>query len=956
MDFPSGGIEQLFQNTPDPFREGREERRRVDSPQTSFAEVAYRASRDLERDAQWDAQWDARRDKSYASEETASHKQDVAREKPFVGRASVPSAAQENYVTESPAYKAKQNPLQNGEGGDDQTFPAERVSSVEGVSPHDQSVTVHAEASHNTKAVVAVEEKAESPATNRGQQVGVVVDKFDQDARVTPLLLSLAQVKRVAKSLLAIGVKSPHPLQLSDMEYAMQTAVEILSVADALRVVAGQWPQTQQTPQAALASPQPLGEAAALFAPELTTETLPSDAASMATSLTQNSFLVQLPAAAKQALEWLISLQTMLDVDNFAQMFPGLPVLKIVAPNALNLSLAQRNALGLQEMSTAAEASLSATDQGAQQWPVVFVQLGKMPHQIAAHTVKGATSQPAPGTVSALQPSAGESLPSWLFEAKPSKQNALTYGARPMVGKPAPENASTATLAINTSEIAEHTDSAIKSDDQLGGQSTHSAVGKVASYGTARDHTASMHVNGNNGLANHLAESAPSKANETPYPSRQSLDAQAERLRSKYAPQLPPALQDLAYTPAVDSEDYASWLERVAEVVRDAERHVNRDSETRPTVDRPTYVFDDNNVMLLLKMLPLAALRDVIRQAAIPQPQAIDDGSQPVDNVRVDAQQRYMDTLGNSEAAVDRARKDSSDFSARLAHRIAEVLHEPQGAAAMDRRPLPAKETSAEPTRFEPLKPSLAPLAAVQPPLAKPSKSSVRDIRERLQDAGKVNGTQQSASGQRVGVTASEAQMMQADMLDDAQEQARLIAEVEGRGGASSSSVNDGSTRASEAQATPTEIQAAQARAKRLAQIQQLAKQLRAQITQQVLRQTQDNTARMELQLNPRRLGKMTIEIMQDAGKTLIKFTVEQADTLERLRADIDTLIESLREAGVKTDQGAMEFTLKEGSQQQADEKRKKSTTVGTEEPQDELLALGEEVPIDDAGHVNVQV
>ncbi len=100
-----------------------------------------------------------------------------------------------------------------------------------------------------------------------------------------------------------------------------------------------------------------------------------------------------------------------------------------------------------------------------------------------------------------------------------------------------------------------------------------------------------------------------------------------------------------------------------------------------------------------------------------------------------------------------------------------------------------------------------------------------------------------------------------------------------------------------------------------------------AQVSLQILANVRHGDNIINIQLEPRELGKVDIvmELKAD-GKTDIFIRADNKDTLELLRADSSILEKSLNDAGIKTESGAINFNLKHDQQQSAKHQQHQQT------------------------------
>ena len=79
-----------------------------------------------------------------------------------------------------------------------------------------------------------------------------------------------------------------------------------------------------------------------------------------------------------------------------------------------------------------------------------------------------------------------------------------------------------------------------------------------------------------------------------------------------------------------------------------------------------------------------------------------------------------------------------------------------------------------------------------------------------------------------------------------------------------------------------------------------------------------DGASQIKIQLSPEDLGKVTVQLNTDAsGKTGITITADNRQTLSMLQSEAKSLETSLRDIGLKTDTGGLNFNLSGQGQQQ---------------------------------------
>ena len=78
---------------------------------------------------------------------------------------------------------------------------------------------------------------------------------------------------------------------------------------------------------------------------------------------------------------------------------------------------------------------------------------------------------------------------------------------------------------------------------------------------------------------------------------------------------------------------------------------------------------------------------------------------------------------------------------------------------------------------------------------------------------------------------------------------------------------------------------------------------------------------RFEIRLDPAELGRIDVKLDIDGdGNTTTRVVVERADTLDLLKRDANQLERALQQAGLKTSDNALEFSLRQEAFQQNDE------------------------------------
>lgn len=84
------------------------------------------------------------------------------------------------------------------------------------------------------------------------------------------------------------------------------------------------------------------------------------------------------------------------------------------------------------------------------------------------------------------------------------------------------------------------------------------------------------------------------------------------------------------------------------------------------------------------------------------------------------------------------------------------------------------------------------------------------------------------------------------------------------------------------------------------------------QISLKINKALKNNDTKIEIQLDPAKLGKVSIQIdLAKEGKSSVVIMVEKAETLELLKADSKSLEKALQNAGLNTDSNSLNFGLK---------------------------------------------
>lgn len=102
-----------------------------------------------------------------------------------------------------------------------------------------------------------------------------------------------------------------------------------------------------------------------------------------------------------------------------------------------------------------------------------------------------------------------------------------------------------------------------------------------------------------------------------------------------------------------------------------------------------------------------------------------------------------------------------------------------------------------------------------------------------------------------------------------------------------------------------------------------------------------DGSSKIEIKLEPVELGKVEIKLhVSSDGKTGVHVTTDTRAALEALQRDVRGLERALADAGLKTDSGSLNFSLR-GEQQDQQAKRYNNPYGKKSEPEEELEPIG---------------
>jgi hypothetical protein len=135
------------------------------------------------------------------------------------------------------------------------------------------------------------------------------------------------------------------------------------------------------------------------------------------------------------------------------------------------------------------------------------------------------------------------------------------------------------------------------------------------------------------------------------------------------------------------------------------------------------------------------------------------------------------------------------------------------------------------------------------------------------------------------------------------------------------------------------------------------------QVALQVQRATQDGNDKISIQLRPYDLGRVDVQLeFNNDGKLRAKVTADSIQTLELLQKDSRNLERALQEAGLKTDQSSLSFSLRDDNdqaqrqQQQGQQEKKSGTRFANIQVEEEIPAVPAYRPVIGPGRVDVRI
>jgi flagellar hook-length control protein FliK len=90
------------------------------------------------------------------------------------------------------------------------------------------------------------------------------------------------------------------------------------------------------------------------------------------------------------------------------------------------------------------------------------------------------------------------------------------------------------------------------------------------------------------------------------------------------------------------------------------------------------------------------------------------------------------------------------------------------------------------------------------------------------------------------------------------------------------------------------------------------------QLAVHIQRGVADGRETLRVQLNPRELGLIDIQLEFDGGRLRARISAEKPETLDQLSKDSKQLERALQEAGLDVDSQSLEFSLNDGGGAQA--------------------------------------
>jgi flagellar hook-length control protein FliK len=94
-------------------------------------------------------------------------------------------------------------------------------------------------------------------------------------------------------------------------------------------------------------------------------------------------------------------------------------------------------------------------------------------------------------------------------------------------------------------------------------------------------------------------------------------------------------------------------------------------------------------------------------------------------------------------------------------------------------------------------------------------------------------------------------------------------------------------------------------------------------IAVEIVSRLREGTRRFDIRLDPPELGRVDVRLEMDrGGNVTTKLTVDRPETLELMQREARGLERALQQAGLKTDAGGLEFSLRQHAEQGAERDR----------------------------------
>jgi hypothetical protein len=91
----------------------------------------------------------------------------------------------------------------------------------------------------------------------------------------------------------------------------------------------------------------------------------------------------------------------------------------------------------------------------------------------------------------------------------------------------------------------------------------------------------------------------------------------------------------------------------------------------------------------------------------------------------------------------------------------------------------------------------------------------------------------------------------------------------------------------------------------------------------EIVSKLREGTHRFDIRLDPPELGRVDVRLEMDrGGNVTTKLTVDRPETLELMQREARGLERALQQAGLKTDAGGLEFSLRQHAEQGAERHR----------------------------------